>query len=479
MRFNKNFKRIICAILCLCMMLGSLVMLASCDDSEEDAAEAGSGDKVSVVRAIKNMTMGTKLERANLEEVMISKDLVPEGAYSTIKEVVNKFLKTDICTGDYLFESKISPNLSFLKGDGTGILHDDYVVVTQYTDKVVGNDMSDAIQKAIDENPNRTIYFPDGTYYVNKPIQTSSDPEKIVSLRFSNYAIITAAGSAENWKEGTAVFELGAKDIEKATDAKTYFIGGYVNAAGLGKAEAISIKSGNVLINNISIKNAEIGITIEPGARADVDSCVIIGTDENTAIGIWMKGEESTLTNIRMCHMTIGVKLSGANNVLRNIHPLFVNKDNRWSTGFYDESAGNFYDVCYSDQYAIAFYMSANTSSIYNGCFGYWYAGYRDQLRVDSEGELLKGNHYGFYAAEEFNSIVRDTRISLEEKYRDNCDLTYLKVEKGAVVDRVEEGADRITSYDGNGVVLYPRGGGADDHLSDWKDTFCKTDRLG
>lgn len=482
MKFSKNFKRILCAILCVCMVFGGMISLMACNTTAEGGEDAteDTGDKVSVVRALKSMSKGTKIERVNFEEVMISADLVPEGAYSTIKEVVNKFLKADVVAGDYLFEEKVSPNLQFMKGDGTGVLHEDYVIVTEYTDKATGGDMSDAIQKAIDENPNRTIYFPDGTYTLHKPVQTSADPDKCVSFRLSNYAIINSAGSADVWTADRAIFELGAKDGVKSLDAKSYFIGGYVKCHSTSLSAAISVDGGNVLINNVSVKDAQTGMVIEDGARADVDSCVIIGNNELTAIGVLMKGEESTLTNMRMCHMTIGVKLEGGNNVLRNIHPLYVNKDNRWSTGFYDTSSGNFYDVCYSDQYAISFYMGENTKSIYNGCFGYWYAGNKDQVRKNSNGQWLDGQQYGFYAVNAFNSIIRDTRITLSEKYQTACDLTYLRVETGAVKDRVEdETTTRTVSKAGNGVVLYPRGAWGDEHYNDWFGTFCKTDRLG
>ena len=39
------------------------------------------------------------------------------------------------------------------------------------------SDVSDAIQKIIDKNPNRTIYFPDGVYMISKPICTPADPK--------------------------------------------------------------------------------------------------------------------------------------------------------------------------------------------------------------------------------------------------------------------------------------------------------------
>ena len=42
-----------------------------------------------------------------------------------------------------------------------------YVVVTDYIEANTGLDVSDAIQKIINENPHRTIYFPDGEYILS------------------------------------------------------------------------------------------------------------------------------------------------------------------------------------------------------------------------------------------------------------------------------------------------------------------------
>ena len=56
-------------------------------------------------------------------------------------------------------------------------------------------DVSDALQRIIDSNPNRTIYFPDGVYLISKPILTPAYPSKSVALELSNYAIIKAAAN--------------------------------------------------------------------------------------------------------------------------------------------------------------------------------------------------------------------------------------------------------------------------------------------
>ena len=50
-------------------------------------------------------------------------------------------------------------------------------------------DASDAIQQLIDENPNRTIFFPDGVYRLRKPICTPADPAKSVSLQLASFAV--------------------------------------------------------------------------------------------------------------------------------------------------------------------------------------------------------------------------------------------------------------------------------------------------
>ena len=45
--------------------------------------------------------------------------------------------------------------------------------------------VADALQRLIDENPNRTIYFPDGTYLLSHPVMTPAEPKLSVSLSLS------------------------------------------------------------------------------------------------------------------------------------------------------------------------------------------------------------------------------------------------------------------------------------------------------
>ena len=84
-----------------------------------------------------------------------------------------------------------------------------YVVVTDYLRADGTSDVSDALQRVIDTNPNRTIFFPDGVYLISKPINTPADPSKSVALQLSNYATIRAA---KGWSHQEAMIRLGGKD---------------------------------------------------------------------------------------------------------------------------------------------------------------------------------------------------------------------------------------------------------------------------
>ena len=453
MRSNKIFKRVICAILCICMTLGAALVLASCNETEQEPVETvdPNADKVSVVRAIKTIAAGEKLKRTDFEEVMIDKDQVPEGAYSTIKEIVNKFAEVNLYSGDVVLPDKIT-NVA-PSGQYGQELHEDYVVVTEYI-KPGDTDIAACIQRAVDENPNKTIYFPDGSYVLARPIKTSAAPDRCVSFRLSNYAHVSI--STTKWNDGEAVFELGAEDSEE--NGSYYFVGGIVG--GGNKVAAISVVGGTAYINNFSIKQATTGIIIKSGAYADVDSGVIVGAGSKTtnyegAIGVLIEGNNSTLTNMRISSIDVGVKITGENNVLRNIHPLYVGTMHDNSLGFWDLGTCNFYDMCYSDQFAVGFKLGPNTSSVFNACLAFWYTNGSRQ--------------YGFLTEGKFNSVIRDTQIDLRygsdistnPNGKADVDATYISVaQKG-----------------GNGAIIFPRNAKPynDDH-SEKYSIYLKTD---
>lgn len=293
-----------------------------------------------------------------------------------------------------------------------------YVVVTDFISSNGSADVSDALQRIIDSNPNRTIYFPDGVYKISKPLCTPADPRKSVDLQLSNYAVIQACDSFN----GEALIRLGGKDAfnDTHTPGSNYSLtGGVLDAQ--GKTNAVTIDSGReTAIRNVSIKNAVIGIHIKYGANsgssdADISDVNIIGTGKTDSVGLLVEGYDNTFTNMRIGNVFTGVHLKTASNSLRNIHPLYYSDytDYENSCGFLDEGGNNIYDFCYSDQFCIGFRTMGNVSSIYDNCFCFWYT---------SAG----GKEIAFKADGRFNSVVSCLRSS----FRDDTENSVLKVGK-------------------------------------------------
>ena len=401
------------------MTIGTFAVLTSCgkDDNTEageskkenkesnDDAQNGDGaetddGKVTVVRAVTLVERGKALSNLHLEEIRVDPSVVPEGAISTIKEAKGKFANVVLYPGDYLFADKLLAE----KDESMETGSDKYSVLTDFC--INKGDISADLQKFIDENPNSTIYIPDGIYQISQPIKIPSTAGKSVSIRMSYRAVIQPV---PKWdlKDG-ALIHIGSStekpSATKGEDTCT-ITGGILETS--AKATGILVEgAGNVVIANMSIKTVEnAGIHIKTN-NVDVDNVVVTGTEKKTSTAVMVEGSYNTVSNMRMYKINTGVHLTKGNNVLRNLHPLLApgqaDRDKEGTTyGFYDVSEGNYYDYCYSDQLSIGFFLGNGNASILNGCFAYWY---KDSTI-----------HYGAYVDGAFDAIIRNCRF-------DNCD---------------------------------------------------------
>jgi hypothetical protein len=184
------------------------------------------------------------------------------------------------------------------------------------------------------------------------------------------------------------------------------------------KGTAIEVYGGGRLfINNVSIKNAKIGIHLMPNAAYnDIENVnVTCQYITNSSKGIFVEGTNNTFVNMRIYHPFIGAHLTGADNVLINIHPLANPNNNIASAGFFDQSTGNRYSICYSDQYPVGFKMETQTKSYFDMCFMYWWQACNYQI--------------GFLCTGEFNSVISDTVVSMgvvKEESRGGTENHYL-----------------------------------------------------
>ena len=451
----KNIRRFISMLLCATMLF-SVVMLSACDKntSEDgnggnDDRNTGSGVTVQAVRLKSSLEKGEIIAARDIELVDENDSNLPEGYITKRSDVIGKKMLETAEKGAYLAASMIEGGVNEdkenneidyealrneLKAELLAELEHEiatggidasslgYVLITDYTMPNTGEDVSDAIQKAIDENPHRTIYFPDGEYILGKPIATSAHPDRAVSLNLSNFAVLKAS---DNWRDQEAMVRLGgaeaANNIHLA-GSNYYFSGGVVD--GNGRAKGIAIESGReTLITRTSIKNTQVGIHIKRGANsgssdADIVTVNIVGNAKPDSIGVLLEGSDNTLTNMRIAAVQTGVLINSGTNSLSNIHPLFIYApelhdrnpdmygevdliDYSKSIGFDDVSNGtNWYDFCYSDQMATGFRFRSG-SAVFQNCFVMWYN--------------TNGSHeIGFDCTGRFNSSILNCQVWLK-----------------------------------------------------------------
>ncbi len=406
-----KLKIFISTLLCLCILSSALLSFTACKKEEPETP-------VKALCFTVDIEAGKRIVESKVKEVSVLPSALPEGAVSMSLDELNSsiyYTTSKAITGDFLVESRISterPADDSAKWI-TNQKSSRYLMATPSE-----NDCHAELQRLIDENPNRTIYFPDGTYNLSKPLVLPMDGAKRVSLKLSQYAIITVK-NANKWTKGEPLLHFGKGEAatEETIDAvgsRSFLNGGTVDGKNI--ADGIRVEgSGNLLISHIAIKNFVNGVSIFTN-NVDIDNITGVGngTPDSTCINI--SGSHNTVSNLRMCNAFYGIKLTGGGNILRNLHPLITS----WSTspdtiGFSDNSEGNFYDYCYADQHAISFELGDKNTSVLNGCFAFWWSPDNNK-------------HWGIHANGRFNSVVYATDVRIYGG--NNADKAYIVVDK-------------------------------------------------
>ena len=407
MKNRKNiFFRFICAILCALMIFSLSACTAQTTDGENTESESKTAaesepEKIPTMKVVVfslKATKGNILNKYRLEYSEVPLTELPIDPITNIEDAIGKYLLEDAEKGVCVSASMLSAMDPLVSAHGLGT---DYVLITDVVNANTDlKDMSDIIQKAIDENPGKTIYFPDGKYTLSRTVVIPSDPAKSVSFRLSNYATF-APSNSWNSQQNTALVQYGDKDAEKTKsgDHSDYFMGGILDVD--GKCTAIEVYGGGRLfINNVSIKSSKIGIHLKPNAAYnDIENVNITSPNTRNTKGIFVEGTNNTFVNMRIYRVLVGAHLTGGDNVLINVHPLFSGTNTLDSIGFHDQSTGNRYSICYSDQFTIGFKLDSQTRSYFDMCYMYWWNPCSYQI--------------GFMCTGEFNSVISDTIVSM------------------------------------------------------------------
>ena len=279
-------------------------------------------------------------------------------------------------------------------------------------------DASAAIQALIDANPNRTLYFPDGTYLLERPICTPADPRLSVDLQLSNYAVLKAA---PGWSDPEAMVRLGA--IHPANDIRTpgsvySLTGGIIDGSGV--ANGVAIESGReTRVRLVSMKRVRVGLHVKRGvngnsADADISDVHIVGNRAPDSVGVILEASDNTLSNMRIADVKTGVEIWGGGNLLTNVHPLWTNPGDQYpdGVGFRDCGGHTSYNRCYADHFSVGWLFSERSfDAVLDHCIAYWYAPSPGRLHaaMRSEGPFraqVTGMQVGFRGTEATNTVL-------------------------------------------------------------------------
>lgn len=304
---------------------------------------------------------------------------------------------------------------SFLGGCLTRTMNHGGVLVADGLDRNGVVPCADAIQRLIDENPNREIHFPDGTYLLDKPICTPADPKRSVALRLSAFAKFKAVSG---WTNTEAMVRLGA--VHPANDIRTagswYWLrGGIIDGSGV--ADGVSVDGGReTLVADLSIKATRVGLRIKRGVNSGSSDCDvryvnIVGNGAEDSVGILVEGYDNTIEHMRIANVVRGVVVKSGGNSLRDVHPLFTGnwKSYEQSVGFVIDAGDNWGDYCYSDQFATGFLFGNDCGGVFSRCFCFWYKSGKDM------------KHIGFESVGAFNMQIQSPTVSFMRADADNA----------------------------------------------------------
>ena len=143
-----------------------------------------------VVVVTRDILGGTRLNETFLETVIVRDRNLPDNIKTRIKDVAGKYVSETIYAGEYVRDEVLSNAFKPPINDSVKVqpaVPDDsgFIVVTDYIKASTGEDVAGALQKLIDKNWGKTLYFPDGEYLLSYPIQTSAVAGQTMSFILS------------------------------------------------------------------------------------------------------------------------------------------------------------------------------------------------------------------------------------------------------------------------------------------------------
>ena len=151
------------AIVLIALMLLSAVSCAS--EATEDATDEPEEPKTIEVPVLAvDVEFGSKITSDKVTTKTISISALSSTMVTSVDDVVGKYASADLFKGDYFYKGKLSIKRVIKALDVSEIekTRNKFVDVSNFIKPNSGIDVYAALQKLIDNNKGRTLYFPDG-----------------------------------------------------------------------------------------------------------------------------------------------------------------------------------------------------------------------------------------------------------------------------------------------------------------------------
>lgn len=324
----------------------------------------------------------TVLFKTVMEMFNVSEQLIE--SYKTLYEFVkNYFENLDL-------QEEINNKIQSMVDDGSfwNAMKNLLPMITPQMYGAVGDGVHDdtaAIKNAIANNPNRTIFFPDGTYLISSIIFLNPANDKSVSLSFSKNAVVKASDSFANqylfgiqfsgtydYYADNAIIRIDGMQCD--CNGKNFLTDGIVSSD-----YAYPFELTNCHIRNVGAR----GIYIMAGYHSNSSDCVIrdctfLGNDLSGSTGILVAGSDNKFSNIRLHGFRRGMIFDRGGQICVNVHTLHhgtfdLNYAND-SIGFYCRTGAlNEFTNCYADSHATGWVFDTDAPSTLTGCICFWW----------------------------------------------------------------------------------------------------------
>lgn len=229
-------------------------------------------------------------------------------------------------------------------------------------------DDTSAIQKTIDNNPGKTIYFPDGEYLISSSIVTSSTDEDKSILNLGNATI----KASDSFQSAAYMIELGRKGGPSygwsGAPHRSGVMGGRLNGNKAAYGGIHVTHMDNAFLDSVYIEAVQqIGISVEEpslecnSSAADLKHVFVTGSGKKGSVGIKLNGCDNKLTHIKVFAFETGMEINAGGDYINICHVLgWLAYEDKNDIGFILNGGDIHLDNCYSDGFSTALYQDEN-----------------------------------------------------------------------------------------------------------------------